>query len=108
MTDHTIKKLEKALDEVAFECRLSLTDKKDVIKAVEKGIKKELIFKDKIGKYHSIFVCPNCKKNKWITNVEYEYPLRCSHCGQRLSWKEFRATARREDNLLKLAVEESK
>ena len=106
MCDYTIHKLQQVLNETA-NIHLSITEKKDILKAVEKGIKRELLFKRKIGKYHSLFVCPNCKKNIFTTGAENDYPLRCSHCGQRLSWKEFKRTQECERKALAKMLMES-
>ena len=105
MCDYTLHKLKKLFENgeiVGF----SISEKNDIIKAIEKGIKRELLFKRKIGKYLSLFVCPNCKKNIFTTGAENDYPLRCSHCGQRLSWKEFRKTQEYErKELAKMLME---
>ena len=89
MCDYTLHKLKKLFENVEI-VGFSISEKNDIIKAVEKGIKRELLFKRKIGKYHSLYVCPNCKKTMYTTGCENDYPFRCSHCGQRLSWKSFR------------------
>ena len=88
MTEWTIKKLEKLLDETKAN-HFSLSEKKSIIAEVSKGIKKPLKPYKKLGKYHAQYVCPNCQETKYITNSTY-HPKRCSVCGQKLDWKDFK------------------
>ena len=88
MTEWTIKKLEKLLDETKVN-HFSLSEKRAIIAEVSKGIKKPLKPLAKIGKYHAQYVCPNCQETRYITNSTY-HPKRCSVCGQKLDWKDFK------------------
>ena len=103
MTYFKLKKLENHLNLTApF---LSHIEIENIIKAVSKGIKQPLLEKRKIGKFHTLYVCPNCKNTKYVTRTGNAKPLRCSHCGQRLDWKAFIERERYEN---KIADEYSK
>ena len=103
MTYFKLKKLEDHLKTRAF--FLSYADIDSIIKAVSKGIKQPLLEKRKIGKFHTLYVCPNCKNTKYVTRTGNAKPLRCSHCGQRFNWKAFIERERYEN---KIADEYSK
>ena len=87
MTYFKLKKLENHL--ITTAPFLSRTEIENIIKAVSKGIKQPLLEKRKIGKFHTLYVCPNCKNTKYVTRSGSAKPLRCSHCGQRFDWKSF-------------------
>lgn len=101
MTENTIWKLQRLLDETKVN-HFSLTEKKDIMQAVKKGIKLPLKFNRNIGEFHKQFVCPNCEEKQWITGSGYCYPKRCDNCGQKLDWKEFKE---HEENLQKKIAE---
>lgn len=88
MTKVTLVWLRKYLEEIP-QIKFSTTERRDIINAVEKRIKKPLIFSKRISKLNALYTCPICKRTKYITNSEKDYPLCCSHCGQRLDWKGF-------------------
>lgn len=89
MTDYTIFKLQKIYGETENRV-FSFAEKRSIIRAVQKRIKKPLIFSKRISKLNALYTCPICKRTKYITNSETDYPLCCSHCGQRLDWKGFK------------------
>ena len=103
MTYSKIKKLECYLR--ISPLFLTKSDIDSIVKAVSKGIKQPLLEKRKIGKFHTLYVCPNCRNTKYVTRTGNAKPLRCSHCGQRLDWKAFIERERYEN---KIADEYSK
>lgn len=97
MTYFKVKKLENHL--IATAPFLSHIEIENIVKAVSKGIKQPLLEKRKIGKFHTLYVCPNCKNTKYVTRTGIAKPLRCSHCGQRLDWKTFIERERYENKI---------
>lgn len=89
MTKVALIWLRKYLEEIP-QIKFTKTEKRDIINAVEKGVKKPLIFSKRISKLNALYTCPRCKRTKYITNSEKDYPLCCSHCGQQLDWKGFK------------------
>lgn len=87
MSNNTISKMKKFLES---NLNFSTTEKTDIITAMEKGIKKPLIFIRKISTWHKLYACPRCKKTFFITNNIGDYVNRCSNCGQKLDWKQFK------------------
>lgn len=98
MTYSKIKKLESYLR--ISPLFLTKSDIDSIVKAVSKGIKQPLLEKRKIGKFHTLYVCPNCKNTKYVTRTGNAKPLRCSHCGQRLDWKTFIDRERYENKIV--------
>lgn len=69
---------------------LKLNEKAEIISAVEKEISQPLKFTRKLSSCYSVYICPRCRKTRYITNNIGDYPKRCSNCGQKLDWKQFK------------------
>lgn len=96
MTDFTVSKLISYLYTSSDKISFSLNEQNSIIKEVEKGVKKPLLFRRKISDLNSLYVCPNCKRERHVTNNETLYPARCSQCGQRFDWRSFQKAQKTE------------
>ena len=99
MTENTIWKLHRLLDDTKAN-HFSLTEKKDIMQAVKKGIKLPLKFNRKIGEYYSQYVCPTCQETQYVTNTNIKRVKRCYNCGQKLDWQEFNKAEENECKLI--------
>lgn len=90
MTEHTIRKVGAML---LLNKEFSYTEKDDIVIELSKSIKEPLEYVRTLSEAANEhqYTCPRCHEGRYITNVpRNDFPHRCSYCGQRFDWKEFK------------------